>query len=103
MPRRRCLDCTTLTSTSRCPRCAAAADRDRRARLGHPARYGGDWDRRSRDIRAAWLAEHGPLCPGWDTPAHDATDLVVDHDIGVLCRPCNSRKAATTDKQRVAH
>ena len=29
---------------------------------------------------------HGP---------HPATDLVVDHDLGVLCRSCNSSKAAT--------
>jgi len=41
------------------------------------------------------------MCPGWGgDPPHDATDLVLDHDVGVLCRSHNSRKGATVDKER---
>jgi 5-methylcytosine-specific restriction enzyme A len=43
---------------------------------------------------------HGDWCPGFGLPAHADADLVVDHDVGVLCRSCNGRKAATVDKQR---
>jgi hypothetical protein len=46
------------------------------------------------------VAQHGQVCPGWGRPAHESTDLVVDHDVGPLCRSCNSRKAATVDKAR---
>lgn len=57
------------------------------------------------------LAEHQRawpgLCPGWQRPAHPSDDLTVDHiipkalggtdareNLQVLCRPCNSAKAA---------
>jgi hypothetical protein len=39
-----------------------------------------------------------PNHPG--RPGHPAYDLVVDHDLGVLCRSCNSSKAATYDRER---
>ena len=39
-----------------------------------------------------------PNHPG--RPAHPAYDLVVDHDLGVICRQCNSHKAATHDRER---
>jgi hypothetical protein len=62
--------------------------------------YGAPWAKRSRRARQAWISEHGWLCPGWKRPHHVADDLVVDHDLGVLCRQCNSTKAATEDKAR---
>lgn len=49
---------------------------------------------------------NGYYCPGWRLPdypghsPHPATDLVVDHDLGILCRSCNSSKAATHDRDR---
>jgi 5-methylcytosine-specific restriction endonuclease McrA len=64
--------------------------------------YRGDWPEVSRRRRAEWVAEHGPLCPGWGRPPHFVAveDLTVDHVIArsraelvVLCRPCNGRKA----------
>lgn len=39
-----------------------------------------------------------PNHPG--RPPHPAYDLVVDHDLGVICRQCNSHKAATHDRGR---
>jgi hypothetical protein len=39
-----------------------------------------------------------PNHPG--RPGHPAYDLVVDHDLGILCRSCNSSKAATFDRER---
>jgi 5-methylcytosine-specific restriction enzyme A len=62
--------------------------------------YNHRWATHASATIADWRAEHGDWCPGWQIPGHHATDLVVDHDIGVLCRQCNSRKAATHDKQR---
>ncbi|MEO8274091.1 MAG: HNH endonuclease signature motif containing protein [Chloroflexota bacterium] len=65
----------------------------------------------------AWRGEHGGWCPGYQRPAHRASDLTVDHvmplaaggapfDIGntaVLCRSCNSTKGASTGGGGVAH
>ena len=62
----------------------------------------GDWKTLSRRERAEWVAEHGPLCPGWGRAAHWVTEqeLTVDHVVprsrevlAVLCRSCNGRKA----------
>lgn len=60
---------------------------------------------RRQAIVNAWRNTHGDWCPGWQRPAHHATDLTAahvtavangGHDInGVLCRSCNSRQGQT--------
>ena len=63
-------------------------------------RYDSAWGRHSRQVRREWVAENGNLCPGWQVPAHPSTDLVLDHDVGVLCRVCNGVKGGGHDKRR---
>lgn len=54
---------------------------------------------------AAWVEEHGWVCPGWQRKPHPSRDLTMDHRLararggltdpanaGVLCRSCNGRK-----------
>ncbi|MFC9786448.1 HNH endonuclease [Rhodococcus sp. NPDC127528] len=65
----------------------------------------GERMRRAQAV-AAHRLQHGNWCPGHGVPAHAATDLTADHTtpiaqggapdgpLGVLCRSCNSRKAA---------
>jgi len=62
-----------------------------------------------RRLREEWVASHGLVCPGWQRGAHavaSIADLTVDHVIArvhggkhgplaVLCRSCNSSKAAS--------
>lgn len=61
-----------------------------------------------RDLRERWVASNGLVCPGWRRDAHAVSslaDLTVDHvvarvhggkfgPLAVLCRSCNSSKAA---------
>lgn len=102
---RPCLDCGTPTRNgSRCPRCAGARGRARdRIRGSATARgYNSQWAARSQRLREQHLIQHGSVCPGWGRPAHRCPpdELVLDHDVGILCVRCNSRKAATFDKPR---
>ena len=104
MPPRPCLTCGKPTAKTRCPTCARLTDRQRTATRPH---LGSNWDQLSRKLRAQWVAEHGWVCPGWDTPPHPSTDLTVDHvtardptRLAILCRSCNSRKSATERKPR---
>jgi hypothetical protein len=99
---RPCLACGTPTRNgTRCPTCQQAHNAQRWA--AKTTRYrsgpGAQWAQHSRQAIAHHLATNGPTCPGYNTPPHPATDWVTDHDLGPLCRPCNSRKAATHDKQ----
>ena len=97
MAPRPCLHCGRLTPTSPCRRCASEANAKRNARRTW---YHGTWTADSRRARAAWVAEHGWVCPGYQRPAHKATDLTVDHinpadpdsPIRILCRSCNSSR-----------
>jgi len=66
--------------------------------------------RLGREVIAAWIAQHGPWCPGYGRASHqvDAEQLTVDHvlplvrkgkpyeevNLAVLCRSCNSRKGS---------
>jgi 5-methylcytosine-specific restriction protein A len=84
-----------------------AADRRHRARTT-PTKRTRDWTEinRRRAAVKAWRDEHGDWCPGHGRPGHPATDLTADHitpvahggrpdgPLDVLCRSCNSRKAA---------
>ena len=105
MPTRRCLGCGQLTTDgSRCKACElkrnAAYEASPARRNYKKQRYGGTWQAKSKAIRQAWVQRHGWVCPGWQRLPHASSDLVVDHDVGVLCRTCNAKKAATADKAR---
>lgn len=54
-------------------------------------------------VVAAWVVEHGWVCPGWERPPHPSRDLTAAHiravargggkgPLTVLCRSCNSRQ-----------
>ena len=112
---RRCLDCPVITQATRCDTCAKAHRTTPRRRATQAAyertparkaykahRYDRAWAANSKATRAAHVAQHGWTCPGYKRDPHPSTDLVVDHDLGVLCRTCNAVKASTEDaaKQR---
>jgi len=108
MALRPCLDCGTLSPTTRCPTCTRPRERARtqtkRQTRPRPSR---SEDARRADTVAAWRAHHGNWCPGWHRNPHPATDLTADHihpvaaggteagPLTVLCRSCNGRKQAT--------
>lgn len=114
MPSRRCLGtpgnpCGALGAwpRGRCPTCQQVGDRKRWATLdADPVRqqrkvqrYDSEWRRYSKQARAEHVAAHGWMCPGYaDRQPHPTTDLVTDHDLGVMCRSCNALKANTTDR-----
>ena len=96
MAPRPCLTCGKLTPATRCPTCTSQRDTKRNARRTW---YHGDWQRRSKQARDAWVNEHGWVCPGYRVPPHPSTDLTVDHVdprndsvLAVLCRSCNASK-----------
>lgn len=86
MPPRRCLECGVLVrGASRCPA-------HRRAQR---AKYAGDWPERARRAITAYRLTHGDVCPGWGRrPPHPiaAGDWTCDHEVGPLCRSCNTSK-----------
>jgi 5-methylcytosine-specific restriction protein A len=107
-----CTVCGVVTSRAG-SRCAA------HARRSSPSRHSGiyrtrEWQRLSARVLRAWRGQHGDWCPGYQRPAHRASDLTVDHvvplaaggapyDVAntqVLCRSCNSSKGASTDGGR---
>jgi 5-methylcytosine-specific restriction protein A len=111
MPGRRprpCLDCGILTrNASRCDEHQAAweAHRDQTRGTSTQRGYGTAWRRTAAAAVAEHRAIHGDWCPGWNVPAHEASDLTADHivskarggsdepsNVQVLCRPCNARK-----------
>ncbi|MGO1049794.1 hypothetical protein [Crossiella sp. CA198] len=115
MPLRPCLGtparrCGQLTPAARCRTCAAEVElvrtQGKRTRRPYTA---AERTRRARAV-AAHRAQHGDICPGWEVPAHRASDLTADHHtpvgaggqeggaLGVLCRSCNGRKGARPDR-----
>lgn len=90
----------SLARGTRCAGCERAFQQIRNEARGH---YAGDWQSISRRVRSAWVAVHGPLCPGWGRPPHWVNEeaLTTDHvtarsasELAVLCRSCNARKGA---------
>ncbi len=110
-----CPICSVVTSRagSRCTEHARQSNRSRHNGL-YSTRA---WQRLSARVLRSWRGEHGNWCPGYDRPAHRASDLTVDHVVplaaggapfdiantSVLCRACNSTKGASTDRGGVAH
>jgi 5-methylcytosine-specific restriction enzyme A len=110
MPKRPCLNCGVLhTNTTRCDTCQATWDQTHEQTRGSATArgYGSAYQKTARLV----LAEHHRgwpgMCPGWQRPPHPSEDLTVDHiipkarggtddreNLQVLCRPCNSTKAA---------
>jgi hypothetical protein len=90
---------------SACPIC-------RRVQCTCPAkqRRPQSWQERTQaeHVVAAWIEEHGYVCPGYKRAPHASTDLTADHimplhlggdplgEMQVLCRSCNSRRGAET-------
>jgi 5-methylcytosine-specific restriction protein A len=74
---------------------ADARARAKRERYDNP-----EWRRLRAQVLAQWRAEYGNWCPGYNVPAHAASDLTVDHvaagsleaGVAVLCRRCNGSK-----------
>jgi hypothetical protein len=84
----RCLGCgqVAILSRSRCDTCR---------RTKRNTRYPNTWPTQSRDAIATHVATHGHVCPGYHQDPHPSTDLTLDHEVGVLCRACNTRKRNT--------
>lgn len=101
--RRPCLTCGTSTSTGpRCPNCETAHHQRRNANPRRRSRYGGNWATHAKQTIAAHRHAHGDICPGWRRPPHPIhpADWTCDHDLGPLCRSCNSTKAGATETPR---
>jgi 5-methylcytosine-specific restriction enzyme A len=110
---RRCIDCRGLSQTSPCLTCQRRRARNARP---NPTNATRDWQERQRRAATvqAWVATHGWTCPGYQRPAHPATDLTADHvtpigaggdprgDLAVLCRSCNGAKSATHNHAAVS-
>jgi hypothetical protein len=111
MPTRQCIRCLQLTSRPSgrglCPDCQREYDSSRAnvAVYDSPA-----WRRLSAAAVRRHVRAHGWVCPGYGRGPHASTDLTADHpealalggaalpaqaEVGVLCRSCNGRKAAT--------
>ena len=110
-----CTVCGVIISRtgSRCTQHARQSNRSRHNALCSTRA----WQRLSARVLRAWRGERGDWCPGYQRPAHRASDLTVDHVVplaaggapfaigntAVLCRSCNSTKGASTDRGGVAH
>ncbi len=80
---RRCLGCSALISVgARCLKC----------RRAQRAKYSNGWTAIAAERVRHHVAQHGWICPGFHCEPHASHDLVVDHDMGVLCRSHNSTK-----------
>lgn len=88
-PPRRCLGCGRSTTQPRCPACDAAQ---------HAARYGHAWAKHARQTILLYRARNGDICPGWRRDPHQINpeQWTLDHEVGPLCRACNSGKRDRT-------
>lgn len=94
-----------LVNSSRCGIHQPARDRFRRRSVPTKRVEPKDRARRAAAVRAH-VARHGWVCPGYGVSPHPSRDLTADDvvpvaatgrpsaELRVLCRSCNSRKAA---------
>jgi hypothetical protein len=75
-----------------CPELVTSGSRCAEHRAVQRAKYRGAWPHRSRAAVSDHRARVGDWCPGWRCAPHEASDLVLDHAAGVMCRACNTRK-----------
>lgn len=105
MPRRPCLGCPhgNIAEPGK-PRCRSCEQQYQRQRNASRPQYRGTWATHSKQAIAAYRAEHGDVCPGWSRPPHPVTpdQWTCDHDLGPLCRKCNSAKGGSHDRRRAA-
>jgi hypothetical protein len=101
---RPCLDCHTLTTATRCEKCALGKARQWDAARDPATRthYSGDYQRRAKVVRET----PGPcwICGEWDRPGDpwNADHLEAGNVDSVLLkahRSCNIRRAARPGKQ----
>lgn len=103
--------CGRLVEGRRCTTCGPAVERTTtRAKRTRRPYTKAEQERRATAV-AAWLTQHGPICPGWHRPPHqvDPTYLTADHPhavaaggaeeqaLSVLCRGCNSSKGSKVE------
>jgi 5-methylcytosine-specific restriction protein A len=96
---RYCIGCGTPTRNgTRCPACERARNVARGS--AHQRGYTHQWAKDARAAIARYRATHGDVCPAWDREPHLIAPHLwtCDHDVGPLCRACNSRKGATVDR-----
>jgi 5-methylcytosine-specific restriction protein A len=88
-----------------CPRCRQVITGRCPCNPRRPGYTNAERVRRLRTVQA-WVAEHGPYCPGWGREGHLVAlrDLTADHvapvaaggsesgALRILCRGCNSRR-----------
>lgn len=65
--------------------------------------YDSEWVKRSKQLRAEHISKYGDVCLGTEwcdirNVAHVCYTLVLDHDLGIMCRVANSRKGGGFDK-----
>ncbi len=103
--------CRVLCEGVRCPVHQAAYETARTRRKRQVRPYTAAERRRRALAVQAWVAENGPVCPGWRRPAHAVPreELTADHPdpvaaggdeeqpLEVLCRSCNGAKADSVE------
>ena len=89
--------CPGMTTATRCTSHQQAWEAERNARR---PQYGNAWERFAKAAIASYRLVHGDLCPGWRVGPHPIhpSQWTCDHDLGPMCRSCNSRKGALLDR-----
>jgi hypothetical protein len=95
---RPCLQCNRPTHGTYCQ-----AHQPRTDSPSTATRTASERKRRAQAV-TEWVMRNGHICPGYNRPPHQSTDLTADHPIrvadggdqaqplAILCRTCNSSK-----------
>lgn len=102
MPSRPCVQCLSQLARPGRPRCDDCERGHQRHRNATRPQYRGTWPTEAKRQIAAYRAQHGDVCPGWQREPHDIdpADWTCDHDQGPLCRSCNGSKGGSHDRAR---